>query len=76
MMTMKMVSQLRDDIKNLKRNSFNRFEFTLWDNVDMDEGYNYQYYFNRFNPDLFGEKNIKNTLMSRTNRIKRKKQNI
>jgi len=67
-----MVTQLRDDIKNLKRASVSNFQFTLWDNVDCDEACNFQFYFAKFNPDILGEKSIKNTLMSKTNRIKRK----
>lgn len=53
-MTMQMVTQLRDDIKNLKRTSFTNFQFTLWENVDCDEACNFQSYFNKFNPDALG----------------------
>lgn len=72
MMTIQMVTQLRDDIKNLKRPSLANFQFSLWDNVDCDEASNYQYYFAKWNPDMLGSKSIKNMLLSKTNRIKRK----
>ena len=71
-MTIQMVTQLRDDIKNLKRPSITHFQFCLWENVDCDEAANFQYYFVKWNPDTLGEKSIRNTLLTMTNRIKRK----
>lgn len=71
-MTIQMVGQLRNEIQNLKRNSFNNFQFNLWDNIDCDQACNFQYYFSKWNPDYIGEKKIKNTLLVKTTRIKRK----
>lgn len=70
-MTMEMVGQLKNEIQRLKRNSFNVFQFTLWDNTDCDQAHDFQYYFSKWNPGYIGEKKIKNNLV-RTTRIKRK----
>lgn len=56
LMTMQMVSQIRDDIKSLRRNSVSNFEFTLWGSVDCDEGHNFQNYFISNNPDQICKK--------------------
>lgn len=71
-MTIQMVGQLRNEIQNLKRTSFNNFQFNLWDITDCDQACNFQYYFSKWNPNCVGEKQIKNTLMGKTTRIKRK----
>ena len=55
-MTIQMVSQLRNDIQSLKRNSSQMFEFDLWTFPEADQASNFDYYFPRFNATLLGER--------------------
>ena len=60
-----MVNQIREDIKDLKKDSTtNSFEFTLWSNVDCEDAHNFTYYFPSCNPGKLGEKDMKITLMN------------
>ena len=59
--TIEVVNQIREDIKDLKKDSTTSFEFTLWSNVDCEDAHNFTYYFPSCNPGKLGEKDMKIT---------------